>query len=223
MDREVKWTKYLWLSLLSFGAFMLEYFSIFVIESILLHTDIWNYTANSKSVHCIIMAFMWSVVIAMLLLFSHKYLHFPTRENKEEKLCLKNWIITFVCLIGCKILTFIDWHTLKVVGELQGKNIYQFCAQYLYYVVEVMLVVLIIIYGQKAIEVLLKKESPIPFGGIILAVTWGAFHFVSRGVGLEIWNGISTMIFSVLSGVMYLRLNKKCLYSYLFIAIGYLL
>ena len=41
----------------------------------------------------------------------------------------------------------------------------------------------------------------------------GAFHFVSRGVGLEIWNGISTMIFSVLSGVMYLRLNRKCLYS----------
>ena len=223
MDREVKWTKYLWLSLLSFGAFMLEYFSIFVIESILMHTDIWNYTANSKSVHCIIMAFMWSVVIAVLLLLSQKYLHFPTRENKEEKLCLKNWIITFVCLIGCKILTFIDWHTLKVVGEVQGKNIYQFCAQYLYYVVEVMLVVLIIIYGQKAIETLLKKESPIPFGGIILAVTWGMFHFVSRGVGLEIWNGISTMIFSVLSGVMYVRLSRKCLYSYLFIAIGYLL
>ena len=100
MDREVKWTKYLWLSLLLFGAFMLEYFSIFLIESILLHTDIWNYTANSKSVHCIIMAFMWSVVIAVLLLLSQKYLHFPTRENKEEKLCLKNWIITFVCLIG---------------------------------------------------------------------------------------------------------------------------
>lgn len=206
MNREVKWTNYLWLSLLSFGAFMLEYFSIFVIESILLHIGIWNYTANSKSVHCIIMAFMWAVVIAVLLLFSQKYLHFPARENKVEKLSLKNWIITFVCLIGCKILTFIDWHTLKVVGEVQGKNTYQFCAQYLYYAFEVMLVVLIIICGQKAIETLLKKESPIPFGGIILAVTWGAFHFVSRGVGLEIWNGISTMIFSILSGVMCMRL-----------------
>lgn len=223
MDREVKWTKYLWLSLLSFGAFMLEYFSIFVIESILLHVDIWNYTATSKSVHCIIMAFMWAVVIAGLLTFSQKYLHFPARENKEEKLSLKNWIITFICLIGCKILTFIDWHTLKVVGEVQGKNTYQFCAQYLYYVFEVMLIVLIIIYGQKAFETLLKKESLVPFGGIILAVTWGAFHFVSRGVGFEIWNGISTMLFSVLSGVMYLRLNRKCLYSYLFIAVGYLL
>lgn len=223
MNREVKWTNYLWLSLLSFGAFMLEYFSIFVIESILLHVDIWNYTANQRSVHCIIMAFMWAVFTAMLLLFSQKHFHFPSKENKEEKLSLGNWIITFVCLIGCKILTFIDWHTLKVIGEIQHKNVYQFCAQYLYYIFEVMLVLLIIIYGQKAIETLLKKETPIPFGGIILAMTWGAFHFVSRGVGFEIWNGISTMIFSVLSGVMYLRLNRKCLYSYLFIAVGYLL
>ena len=119
-------------------------------------------------------------------------------------------------------MTFIDWHTLKIVGEAQGKTVFQFCAQYLYYIFEVMLVILIIIYGQKAIETLLKKESPIPFGGIILAMTWGAFHFVSRGAGLEIWNRISAMIFSVLSGVMYLRLNRKYLYIYLFIAIGYL-
>lgn len=223
MVREVKWTKYLWLSLLSFGAFMLEYFSIFVIELMFLHVDICNYTANQKSVHCIIMVFIWAVVIVMELFFSQRYFHFPSRDDKENKISLKNWIITFVCLSGCKILTFIDWNTLKIVGEAQDKNTYQICAQYLYYIFEVMLVVLIIIYGQKAIETLLKKESTIPFGGIILALTWGAFHFVSRGAGLEIWNGISTMIFSVLSGVMYLRLNRKCLCSYLFIAIGYLL
>ena len=36
MVKEVKWTKYLWLSLLSFGAFMLELLSIFAIEVIFL-------------------------------------------------------------------------------------------------------------------------------------------------------------------------------------------
>ena len=46
---------------------------------------------------------------------------------------------------------------------------------------EVMLVILIIIYGQKAIETLLKKESPIPFGGIVLAMTWGAYHWKPIG------------------------------------------
>ena len=223
MVREVKWTKYLWLSLLSFGAFMLELLSIFAIEVIILHVDIQNYTMQQRSIHCIIMVFMWAFFIGALLLFSRKYYYFPVRGDKRDKISLKNWIVTLVCFIGCKIITFIDWHTLKVVWEAQGKTVFQFCAQYLYYMFEVMLVVLIIIYGQKAIETLLKKESSIPFGGIILAVTWGGFHFVSRGAGLEIWNGISTMIFSVLSGVMYLQLNRKYLYGYLFIAMGYLL
>ena len=223
MVKEVKWTKYLWLSLLSFGAFMLEYLSIFVIEVIFLHVDIQNYTTHQRNIHCIIMVFIWAFFISVLLIFSRKYYHFPISGNKREKISLKNWIVILACFIGCKIITFIDWHTLKFIGEAQGKTVFQFCVQYLYYIFEVMLVILIIIYGQKAIETLLKKESSIPFGGIILAMTWGAFHFVSRGVGLEIWNGISTMIFSVLSGVMYLRLNRKCLYSYLFIALGYLL
>lgn len=223
MVREVKWTKYLWMSLLSFGAFMLEYLSIFVIEVLILHVDIQNYTTHQRSIHCIIMAFMWAFFIGALLLFSRKRYHFPVRENNKDKISMKNWIVAFVCLIGCKMMTFIDWHTLKIIGEAQGKTVFQFCTQYLYYIFEVVLIILIIIYGQKAIETLLKKESLIPFGGIILAMTWGAFHFISRGVGLEIWNGISTMIFSVLSGVMYLRLNRKYLYSYLFIAIGYLL
>ena len=223
MVRKVKWTKYLWMSLLSFGAFMLEYLSIFAIEVTFLHVDIQNYTTHQKYIHCIIMVFMWAFFIGVLLLFSSKHYHFPARGNKRDKISLKNWIVTLACFIGCKIMTFIDWHTLKFIGEAQSKTVFQFWVQYLYYIFEVMLVLLIIIYGQKAFETLLEKESLIPFGGIILAVTWGAFHFVSRGVGLEIWNGISTMIFSILSGVMYLRLNKKCLYSYLFIAIGYLL
>ena len=223
MVRKVKWTKYLWMSLISFGAFMLELLSIFVVEVPFLHVDIQNYTTHQRNIHCIIMVFMWAFFIGVLLLFSSKHYHFPARGNKRDKISLKNWIVTLACFIGCKIMTFIDWHTLKFIGEAQNKTVFQFWVQYLYYIFEVMLVLLIIIYGQKALETLLEKESLIPFGGIILAVTWGAIHFVSRGVGLEIWNGISTMIFSVLSGVMYLRLNKKCLYSYLFIAIGYLL
>lgn len=223
MVEEIRWTKYLWMSLLSFGAFMLEYLSIFVIEAIFLHVDIWNYTAQQRSVHCIIMAFLWAVFIGVLLIFSIKHYRFPTRGNQEEKISLKNWIATFACFIGCKIMTFIDWHTLKVIGEAQGKTIFQFCAQYLYYIFEVVLVTLIITYGQKAVETFLKKESSVPFGGIILAVTWGIFHFVSRGVGIEIWNGISSMIFSVLCGVMYIKLNRRWLYSYLFIVTGYLL
>ena len=154
---------------------MLELLSIFAIEVIFLHVDIQNYTMQQRSIHCIIMVFMWAFFIGVLLLFSRKHYHFPERGNKRDKISSKSWIVTLACFIGCKIMTFIDWHTLKIVGEAQGKTIFQFCAQYLYYIFEVMLVILIIIFGQKEIESLLQKESPIPFGGIILAMTWGLF------------------------------------------------
>ena len=63
MVKEIRWTKYFWLSLLSFGAFMLEYLSIFIIEVPLLHVDIQNYTSHQRSIHCIIMTFIWAVFI----------------------------------------------------------------------------------------------------------------------------------------------------------------
>lgn len=106
-----------------------------------------------------------------------KHYCFPVRGNRTDKISLKNWIITLVCFVGCKIITFIDWHTLKIVGEGQGKTVFQFCVKYLYYIFEVMFVVLIIIYVQKAIEILLKRENPNPFGDIMLAMTWGSVSF----------------------------------------------
>ena len=209
MVREVKWTKYLWLSLLSFGAFILEYLSIFVIEVTFLHIDMQNYTMQQRSLHCIIMVFMWAFFIGVLLLFSRKHYHFPERGSKRDKISSKSWIVTLACFIGCKIMTFIDWHTLKIVGEAQGKTVFQFCAQYLYYIFEVMLVILIIIYGQKAIETLLKKESPIPFGGIILAMTWGAVHCTSGSLMMYWFYSINGNLFLSFHQSFFERSNPR--------------
>ncbi|MCB7305062.1 hypothetical protein NE683_15565 [Bariatricus massiliensis] len=222
MDDNVKWKKYLWLSLFLFLAFFLEYFSIFVIEMLILHMDIWNYTADQRSIHHLIMVSIWIVYLSFIVFYSREHYDFPSKKERTS-ISAKNWFVTVGCLAACKVMTFIDWHTLKVVGELQGKSIFQFIAQYMYYVVEVGIVLLIIIFGQRAFDVRMKKESAFPFGGIVLAVTWGIFHFVSRGVGIEVWNGISCMIFSILNGIMYLELDKNFVYSYIFIAIGYLL
>ena len=188
------------------------FYTNFIINSV--WGDIQNYTMQQRSIHCIIMVFMWAFFIGVLLLFSRKHYHFPERGSKRDKISSKSWIVTLACFIGCKIMTFIDWHTLKIVGEAQGKTVFQFCAQYLYYIFEVLLVILIIIYGQKAIETLLKKESPIPFGGIILAMTWGAIHFVSRGVGPIVTTGNELVKQQIADFSK--QLNLEELYSYIF-------
>ena len=88
MVREIKWTKYLWLILLSFGAFMLEYLSIFVIEVTFLHIDMQDHTIQQRSFHCIIMVFMWAFFIGVLLFsilsFSRK--KEQKRQDFPEKL-----------------------------------------------------------------------------------------------------------------------------------------
>ncbi len=224
MDNNVKWRKYLGVSLLLFAAFLLEYVALLVIEMLIMRMDIGNYTAKERSVHHLIMVIIWTLYLCFILFYSRKHYDFPQKKEKTT-ISTKNWVVAASCMICCKIMTFIDWHTLKMIGELQGKSVLQFILQYLYYIVEVGIVLLIIIYGQKAFDVRRnrERESDFPFGGIVLAATWGIFHFVSRGVGIEVWNGISCVIFSILGGIMYLRLDKDFLYSYIFIAIGYLL
>lgn len=223
MDREGKWTGYLWMSLLSFAAFMLELFSIFVIERVFLHVDAGNYTPGQRSVHSVITACLWAVFILSMLYYSRRRYQFPGKAEDTGRIPPGDWAAALLALAGCKALTFIDWHTLKIIGESRGQDMSRIVTQYIYYMFEAGLVLLIILYGQKAAEVLLKRESGIPFGGIVLALTWGSFHFISRGVGLELWNGISCMIFSVLSGFMYLKVKRRPAYSYLLIAVGYLL
>lgn len=122
MKKEIKWTGYLYLSLLSFSAFFLEYFSIFVIEGFILRVDIWNYTPYQRSIHCVIMAFIWAAAIGGILFYSRKCCSFPAPKHNTERISHGDWGVALLCLTACKVMTFIDWHTLKVIGEAQGKD-----------------------------------------------------------------------------------------------------
>lgn len=128
MSNRIKWTGYLYMSLLSFSAFLLEYVSIFVIEGFFLHVDIWNYTPYQRSIHCIIMAVLWAAVIGSILLFSRRRYDFPVKNLDTEKISSRDWIAAFLCLAACKVMTFIDWHTWKIIGEAKGKtNLCKIC------------------------------------------------------------------------------------------------
>ena len=78
--KEVKWIHYLTVSLISFLAFMLELFSIFVLEKMIFHFDIWNYTVNQRSLHCLMTAGLWAVFIIAVLVYTQKRYHFPIQK-----------------------------------------------------------------------------------------------------------------------------------------------
>ncbi len=64
---------------------MLEYLSIFVIEVTFLHIDMQNYTMQQRSLHCIIMVFMWAFFIGVLLLFQGNIIIFQKGGTKGTR------------------------------------------------------------------------------------------------------------------------------------------
>ncbi len=49
MKKEANWKNYLWIGLIGLLAFLLEYFTIFVIDGWLLNVDIFNYTPHREA------------------------------------------------------------------------------------------------------------------------------------------------------------------------------
>jgi len=104
MVREVKWTKYLWLSLLSFGAFILEYLSIFVIEVLFLLILI-----KMKAILWIMRKLKWKCVrqrIGTPCFCSIRYGAFYSIETVSSyiRISLIGFLIKFVLLIKMKFI-----------------------------------------------------------------------------------------------------------------------
>lgn len=79
-----------------------------------------------------------------------------------------------------------------------------FIFQYIYYAFETLLFTLILVYGQKACESWFKKKN-IPYGGIILALTWGLAHTFTKG---SIASGLLSALGGFAYGAVYLLVNR---------------
>lgn len=88
-----------------------------------------------------------------------------------------------------------------------------------YYLGESTLIVLCITFGQCFCEKQLSLNKYIPSGGLFLALTWGVIHIFLQGVS----GGLFTMFFSILAGIIYLICEKDFRWSYMFIAIAFIL
>lgn len=208
---------YLWYALYAFAGLGLEILLLSFIEPAFLGKAS-EYGASQNIIHWILTIICWAVIILFLIKSAQKKLDYNVMNN--NKIAAKGIMISLALTAACICLNAYDWGTLKIFGEFSKKGFIEFIFQYIYYAFEVGLVFLIVAFGQRFVETLLKRKSNIPFGGIVLCCTWGAIHILSQG---SVATGLGVMIFAVMYGMMYLILNRNTRASFLAMLLAFII
>lgn len=202
---------YLWYALYAFAGLGAELVLLSVFEPLLFKgIKPADYSTLQHIVHWMLTILCWAVISLFLVRRSKQKLGFDLLGHSLPS--KQGCIIAALLVAACVTLNALDWQTLKIAGEFQKKGPVLFGFQYLYYMFEVGLVFLIVAFGQKFAEELLKKRSNIPFGGVVLCFTWGVIHMLSKG---SLFTGLGVMAFALCYGFMYVLLNRNAKYSYL--------
>lgn len=208
---------FLWYALYAFAGLGVEMLLLALVEPILFGAiETSAYSPAQTIIHWLLTILCWGVVAVWLRHSAKKNLGFSLPGHAKPT--VNGVILSAILVVACIALNAFDWGTLKIIGEFQKKGILLFLFQYLYYLFEVALVFLIVAFGQRFAEGLLKRESRIPWGGLLLCATWGAIHILSKG---SIATGIGVMAFSLAYGIMYLLLARNTKYTYIAIAIAF--
>ena len=202
---------YLCYSLLAFGGIGLEVILAYVIEPMLFGAEMANWTTPQHIIHWVAICTLWGLCAWLLVRSSCKNLDFDVFA-KGKKVAAWQWALAALLVIFSLVVSYFDWNGIKVVKEFNANGALKFVFQYIYYCFEVALVTLILVFGQKAFEEWFHNDK-IPYGGIILALTWGAGHFFTK----DFSTGIVTMISGLAFGSMYLLMNRDIKKTYIFL------
>lgn len=217
-EKKVKGMDYIWLALTAFGGLGLEALYAYLLEPMIYGCGMEDWKTWQTILHWIITCITWALVAWYTVRSAKKDCGFNLFE-KTKSIKVWQWFATIGCVVVCLISTYIDWGGSKVLIEFERNGALKFTFQYIYYLFEVVLFMLIIVYGQKAFEIWFKKEN-IPYGGIVVALTWGMAHWFTKGTLLA---GLYSAFGGFCFGVVYLLLNRNIKWTYVALCIMFIL
>lgn len=216
MMKENSGWQYMRLALLAVVGFCLEFVLAFLLEPFIFHVSLNEYSTLQYITHWTITCILWVTVGFWLILTARKKYQFDVLK-KGKPMVWWQWAIIAVCITASLCISYHNWNDFKVIKEFVNLGILKFIFQYVYYFFETMLITLILIFSQKAFEKWFHKAY-IPYGGILLALTWGIGHFISK----DILTGILCLIVSFAYGSVYLLSNRDFCKTYIFVSLMFI-
>ncbi len=206
------------LALCAFGGLGLEAVLAYALEPLLYGSQMNDWSAMQIICHWTATCITWGTVAFWICRTARKEADFDL-FRKTVPVKKWQWLLIICGVAICLTASWIDWNGSKVLHEFMSKGLLQFIFQYIYYFCEVVLVSLIIIFGQKAAETWFNNTK-IPYGGILVALTWGLAHWATKG---SLFAGIYTAFGGLCFGSVYLLTNRNVKLSYALLCIMFIL
>ena len=216
--KEARGWDYLNLALFAFAGLGIEVIYAYLLEPVIYGGAMNEWSVTQSIIHWILTCTTWGLITYFIAKYAYTRYNFNLFENKG-RIKVWQWIVTVICIALVLTGSYIDWDGFKVIHEYQSNGMPKFIFQYIYYLFETGLFLLIIVFGQKACEKWFKKES-IPYGGIAVALTWGMAHWMTKG---SLMTGLFTAACGFSFGVVYLLLNRNIKWTYLVLCIMFIL
>ncbi|HLW33954.1 MAG TPA: hypothetical protein VKX40_16965 [Aequorivita sp.] len=173
------------LSLLAVAGMGSEVLLAFFIEPLVYGKGLWDFSTREIISHWLVTCIILLIIILLLVKLAKKKLAFDIFSQRSA-IGTKRWALCFGLLVVSIVMSTMLWNGLKVVKEFQNLGWLKFIFQYLYYLFETGLFVLIIIFAQEAGEIWFRNSN-IPWGGIMVALTWGLAHIFSKDLSVGIF------------------------------------
>ena len=203
MNKKMGWN-FMNLAVTAFGGLGVELLYAFILEPFLYGAQMGNWSAGQTIIHWILTCATWGGIGIWLVRTAEKNYSLDILSVRE-KMQPWQWIAALTLVVVSVIIQYFDWGGFKIVIEFQHLGAVMFVFQYLYYVFETLLFMMIIVFGQRACELWLG-HGKIPYGGILCGLTWGLGHILSKGSLLV---GIHGLLWGILLGTAYLVVNRE--------------
>lgn len=203
MNKKMGWN-FMNLAVTAFGGLGVELLYAFILEPFLYGAQMRNWSAGQTIIHWILTCATWGGIGVWLVRTAEKNYSLDILSVRE-KMQPWQWIAALTLVVVSVIIQYFDWGGFKIVIEFQHLGAVMFVFQYLYYVFETLLFMMIIVFGQRACELWLG-HGKIPYGGILCGLTWGLGHILSKGSLLV---GIHGLLWGILLGTAYLVVNRE--------------
>lgn len=187
-------------------------------EQFIYEKNYFKFTISESVVHWVLICFIWGMIGSLLLYLSVRVYSFNVFKH-SDKPTARGIAAALILIFASVSAKYIIWDGWKILADLHSSGWFQFIFQYIYYLFEVLIVLLTVVFAQEAGEKIFNVKKA-PWGGFVLAVTWGLSHIVTQS---SVTIGLYYTVSSIMYGTAYIALRKNLYFSYLITVLMFLL